>query len=67
MKLSKIIANEYMTEVALKNPYADKVEKLAQVENFDIDDFWKYLVKYEKFAFEQGFIRGIAAVKGGAV
>ena len=70
MKLQEIIDNEFNTDICIDCIEEEKmVDHLCETAGSLEDDevFWKLLHDVEKRYFEQGFIRGISAVKGGAV
>lgn len=75
-ELNELIQNEYEAMSGLDTPTSEMVknalkivrDKLTTKEYLSAEEsLYKGYVEAESFAFEQGFIRGIAVAKGGAV
>ena len=63
MELERIIKDEYSTEIVENEPYTKKLEETIGISLSE--DAMGVLLDWEYWIFTQGFIRGIAAAKGG--
>lgn len=75
-KLNDLMQNEYEAMAAMEVPMPDTFEramafirtKLTKKEFMDIESaIYRGCIDSEHKAFEQGFMRGIVVVKGGAI
>lgn len=72
MNLQNLIRSEFGSDVVMESEKDKDLEKVIDEElkkggNADIERITTALTKTEYWYFTQGFIRGIAAAKGGAV